>query len=137
MSFIFSILDLASLSAASINLKGFVRSLGPNPATLAPAPPAIDYVSLFMRSGEPVMLFAARCFYFCAASFVIVVLSMLGLFRLSSVIPYPSLYLFRLAALLEVRIGLATSAATATELFLLAFDRPNDFSTAAALFDSS
>ena len=62
---------------------------------------------------------------------------MLGLFRLSSVIPYPSVYLFSLEALFELRMGLATSAAAATELFLLAFERPTDFSTAAALFDSS
>ena len=62
---------------------------------------------------------------------------MLGLFKLSSVIPYPSVYLFNLEALFELRMGLATSAAAVTELFLLAFERPTDFSTATALFDSS
>ena len=139
VSFIFSIFDLASFSAASMNLKGFVRSIGANPAAapLAPAPPAIDYESLLTRSGEVVMLFAARYFYFCAASFVIVVLSILGLLRLSSVIPYPSAYLFSLAALFELRMGLASSAAGATALFLLAFNRPTDFSIKAAFFGCS
>ena len=68
-----------------------------------------------------------------------VVLSMLGLFRLSSVIPCPAACLFNLAALLELRMGLATSAAAATELFLLAFKRPTDFSAlgAATFFESS